>query len=263
MNIRSIMNLPDLLEIRSLVCVEPHPDDNEVGAAGTLFQLAQNGCQIHFVTVTDGAAGTSNPDVAGTKLAHIRRKERLQAAKLLGVTESIFLNFPDAGTYQVDDLTAQLVDIFRKLQPQMVMTVDPWMAYEAHPDHIKTGKAVAEAVLFSSNPCYKPEAGEPFAVQQIAFYATNYPNTYVDITHVWENKLAALLTHKSQFDNEEWPLLSEYLRLEANEIYALKLKHDQQLVTNSTHGSPKNGLAEAFKVLSSRQLHFFPSALFS
>ncbi len=33
MDIRKALSLPDLLDVRSIVCVQPHPDDNEVGAA--------------------------------------------------------------------------------------------------------------------------------------------------------------------------------------------------------------------------------------
>jgi LmbE family N-acetylglucosaminyl deacetylase len=38
----------------------------------------------------------------------------------------------------------------RMLQPDFVFTCDPWLTYEAHHDHIQTGLAAAEAVLFSS-----------------------------------------------------------------------------------------------------------------
>ncbi|MGO4495852.1 PIG-L family deacetylase [Paenibacillus sp. 2RAB27] len=52
----------------------PHPDDNEVGAAGTLFELAQRGCQIVYITISDGSGSTG--EVEPEAIAAIRRLPR-------------------------------------------------------------------------------------------------------------------------------------------------------------------------------------------
>lgn len=254
MDIRKLLGLPDLLDVRSVVCVQPHPDDNELGAAGTLLALAERGCKIIFVTVTDGGAGVPNSTMSREEIVNIRRDERLNAGKLLSVAEQVELGFPDAGQYTVEAVVQRLVPILREHRPELVMTVDPWMPYEAHPDHIKTGHAVAQAMLFSGNQATQREVGEPYTVPQIAFYASSHPNTYIDITPYWERKLSAILAHKSQFENAEWPLLSNFLAYQAQQIY-----HAAHLDTSTGEAR----YAEAFKLLSVRQLHFFPTALYS
>ena len=73
MNIPRILGLPDILDVKKIVCIQPHPDDNEVGAAGTLIELAERGCEIVYITVTDGGAGgLGNSD----EIVEIRKKER-------------------------------------------------------------------------------------------------------------------------------------------------------------------------------------------
>lgn len=252
MDIRKVLGLPDLLDVRSVVCVQPHPDDNEVGAAGTLMALAERSCKIVFVTVTDGGAGLPTPDMTREEIVGIRRAERLNAGRLLGVTEQLELGFPDAGAYSTDEVAQRLIPILREYRPELVMTVDPWMPYEAHPDHIKTGHAVAQALLFAGNYATQRDSGQPYSVPQVAFYATSYPNTFVDVTPYWERKLAALLAHKSQFDNAEWPLLAGFFAYQAQQVY---------LAGNADAPADETRYAEAFKLLSTRQLHFFPSAI--
>lgn len=254
MDIRKVLGLPDLLDVRSVVCVQPHPDDNEVGAAGTLLALAERSCEIIYVTVTDGRAGLPNATMTSEELVEIRRAERLKAGELLGVTEQIELGFPDAGAYSADDVAQLLIPILREHRPELVMTVDPWMPYEAHPDHIKTGYGVTQAVAFAGNYATQRGDGEPYSVPQVAFYATSYPNTFIDITAYWERKLAALLAHKSQFDNAEWPLLSGFLAYQAQQNFR---------AGNADALDDEARFAEAFKVLATQQLHFFPSAISS
>lgn len=254
MDIRQILGLKSLLEVKSVVCVQPHPDDNEVGAAGTLAKLSANGCRVIAVTVTDGRYGTDNPNLKPETLIEIRRKESNRAGQLIGVADQIELGFSDGGNYTEREVMEALLPLLRKEKPELVMTVDPWMPYEAHPDHYKVGRAVAAAVLSADN-CSFPEAGAPCKIPQMAFYATSYPNTYIDITAQWEIKLAAILAHDSQFNNPEWPLLSQFFAFQASEYFQM-LKEQENL-------SAEFGLAEAFKVLSTRQLHFFPMAVYS
>jgi N,N'-diacetylchitobiose non-reducing end deacetylase len=254
MDIKQLLGLKPLEELKSILCVQPHPDDNEVGAGGTLAKLAANGCRIVFVTVTDGRFGTTDPTVDPDVLVETRRLERERAGQLLGVSKQITLGFSDGGNYTEREVMEALIPIIREEQPELVMTVDPWMPYEAHPDHYKVGRAVAAAVLAADTIGF-PESGQPFAVPQVGFYATSYPNTFIDITAYWAKKMEAILTHNSQFNTPDWPLLSQFFAYQASELF--------QVLKNNGGTEAPGGFAEAFKVLATRQLHFFPAAVFS
>ena len=82
MDLCSLLGLKAPDTVRSAVFVQPHPDDNEVGAGGTAAKLAAIGCRVVAVTVTDGrhgAVGNVNP----THLAHRRQRELEAACEVL------------------------------------------------------------------------------------------------------------------------------------------------------------------------------------
>lgn len=249
MNIRQVLQLPQLLEVKKAICVQPHPDDNEVGMAGTIAELIQRGCEITYVTVTDGRSGSFDGKLKGEELIVKRRQEIDAAGKILGVSRQIQLEFPDAQPYEEDDVFAELVRIFRQEKPDIVLTVDPWLAYEAHPDHIKTGMAVARAAMFSGNHVLLPQYA-PYAVPQVGFYHTTYPNTHVDVTAHWDKKIASIFAHESQFGNPEGELVKLFLSHQAREIHS-KVFPGQA------------GFSEAFKVLATQELHSIPTTIYS
>ncbi|MCY0900370.1 MAG: PIG-L family deacetylase [Firmicutes bacterium] len=247
--IRQLLRLPSLLEVPSLLAVEPHPDDNEVGAGATIKLLTERGATVRYITVTDGRAGSEDTHVRPEALAAMRAEERQRANQLLGVTASDQLGFEDAGAWNEDDLIRVLVPLIRQWRPAAVMTVDAWTPYESHPDHWKTGRAVSAAVIYAKNGVVQRGEGEPYEVPQVIYYGSAYPNTYVDVSETWAVKLAAMKAHASQFDNAGWDLLSQFLTEEATRLY------------REQYGADRVGQVEAFKVLSSLQLHFFPQAM--
>lgn len=253
-DIQRILGMKPLTDVKSVLCVQPHPDDNEVGAGGTLARLAANGCLVYYVTVTDGRYGGSESAVSAEALVRVRQAELRRAGEMVGVVHHHELSFEDLGNYSESDVMSALIPILRDKRPEAVMTVDPWAPYEAHPDHQKVGRAVAAAVL-AANSSIHADSGQPYNTPMVAFYATAYPNTYVDITDFWDVKLASILAHESQFANDEWPLLVQYFEHQARQYYGA-MQMAQGVAEPLTAG-----FAEAFKVLSPRQLHFFPAAL--
>jgi LmbE family N-acetylglucosaminyl deacetylase len=125
--------------------------------------------------------------------------------------------------------------------------VDPWTPYEAHADHIRTGKAAAEATILYSLMRLetKPEVDEayqPHEIEGIAFYHSWVPNTYIDISHTREKKHRAMDAYKAQFSAEDFPLLHMWVEVKER-------MHAENCSTPAcTH-------AEAFKILNPRLLH--------
>lgn len=240
MEIKDLLKVPDIEKCESILCVQPHPDDNEIGAAATIAKLASLGCKITYLTVTDGCMGTLDPAQKPEELVAIRKKEVEKSAAFLGVSQTIFLNFAD-GSFADERLLFQgIVSVIRQVKPEFVMTVDPFLPYEAHPDHRRVGMAAAEACLFSQFPGFKSdgEAGV-WAVKGIAFHSTAYPNTFIDIDRTWDKKLAAISLHESQFPPQSLQMLGYYLDIKS-QLYAQGKSFSR---------------AEAFKVLTTDHLH--------
>jgi LmbE family N-acetylglucosaminyl deacetylase len=240
MDISDILPLPDIERCSSLLCIQPHPDDNEVGAGATIAKLAAKGCNVTYLTVTDGSMGSMDESASPKKITEIRRNEARASASYLGVSECIFLDFPD-GSYPDEKLLCQsIVSIIRNVKPEIVMAPDPFLPYEAHPDHRKVGMAAAEACLFSPFPGFKTqEQTAPWQVSGIAFHSTAYPNTFIDVDATWHMKKKALAMHESQFSKEMLERLCMYFDFKASQ-YAAGRQCEK---------------AEAFKVLSCDHLH--------
>lgn len=247
--LQQAMAIPDIEKCRKLLCIQPHPDDNEVGAGASIAKFAKQGCKVYYLTVTDGCLGSPDPSILPSQIVKIREEEQKAAAGVLGVTEVFSLNLRDNLPLDVSEIAAGIIDVIRKVKPQMVMTVDPWLPYEGHPDHRKVGMAVVEACMFASNPKY-PYIDETtcfpvWGIEGIAFYNTAYPNTFVDITGYMDTKLAAMSQHKSQFFGETLALYSMYFPAKARQL---------------AQGRGFE-MAEGFKVLSPLHLHCFVDAI--
>ncbi len=240
--------VPELLKAKSVLCIQPHPDDMEIGAGASIARLTRLGANITCVTVTDGSAGTYDPSANMDDLVTTRRKETEKSADILGVNELLWLDFADGGNLPLDIVRTEITSLIRKLKPQAVLVCDPWLPYEAHSDHTRTGLATAEASLLAGMPNFCPadlqEGIMPHTVDMIAFYYTAYPNTFIDVSATWELKMAAIDCHLSQFSGEKRERLKAYLTSRARE-QAEKQGYD---------------LAEALKALTIDHLHIFEEA---
>jgi N,N'-diacetylchitobiose non-reducing end deacetylase len=240
--------LPDLLKAENLLVVQPHPDDLEIGAGATVARMAQAGTKVTCITVTDGSVGTYNPNIKPEALVTTRRKEATDSAAILGIDNLQWLDYPDGGTLPYEKVRADLTSVIRTIKPDAILVCDPWLPYEVHTDHIRTGLAAAEAGFLSNMPLFCPEdlnnGLEPHGIDCFAFYYTAYPNTVIDVSESWDKKLRAIDCHKSQFSNDQAEMLKAFLTAKAREQAA----------------GIDCSLVESFKVLSALHLHIFEQA---
>lgn len=243
--VKNLIKIPDIFELERILIFEPHPDDLEIFMGGTAKKLADRGKDITLITVTDGRKGTYNPSMDEERLKVIRLEERKKAGEFLGIKNILMLNHRDLKLPDEKELTKEFLKLIRELKPDIVFTPDPWLPYEVHPDHIKVGISVARASFLSPLPLVFKEI-PPFKLKWIAFYITGKPNTYIDITEVFEEKLKAIEIHRSQFPTEE--------SLNFIKMY-LSIK-------NGEYGGRAGGkFGEAFKVISPDYLHTNVDAL--
>jgi LmbE family N-acetylglucosaminyl deacetylase len=192
-------------ELFYLMVIAPHPDDSEFGIGGTVARLTKEGKKVIYVICTNGDKGSSDRTMTPEKLAAIREKEQRAAAKTLGVTDVVFLGYPDQGLDDTPDFRKALVRVIRQYRPRVVATSDPYRKYMWHRDHRICGQVVADAVFpfardHMAYPDLLEEGLEPFKVREMWFWGTDDPNFRSDITGTLENKLEALACHKSQLE---------------------------------------------------------------
>ncbi len=188
--------------IRVMV-VTPHPDDAEFGAAGTVASWVRQGREVLYVVCTGGDKGSSDPDMTSERLSQIRQQEQRKAAKILGVSQVIFLGYPDGGLEDTPAFRGELVRLIRKHRPDVVMTADPYRKYLWHRDHRITGIVTLDAIFpyardHLSYPEQIAEGLTPHRVKEVYLWGSPEPDTFIDVTETFSLKLAALSCHASQ-----------------------------------------------------------------
>lgn len=193
---------------RQVVVIAAHPDDIEFGVAGSVARWVREGAQVTYCIVTDGSAGSNDPQIDLAALVEQRRAEQQAAAALVGVHDVRFLGYKDGTLQPTLELRRDLTRIIREVRPDRVVCQDPTTifasnSYINHPDHRAAGEAAIYAVFPSAEtrpifPELLAEGYEPHHVTELYLNLTLQPDTFIDISETIEDKMEALLCHASQ-----------------------------------------------------------------
>ncbi len=194
-------------EIERALVVMAHPDDVDFGAAGTIAHMTDAGVEVVYCMVTDGQAGGFDRSIPRTEMAAIRRREQIEAAAEVGVSDVRFLGYMDGSVVADLQLRHDLSVVIREVRPTVVITQMPVRnldsTYGSHPDHIATGEATMAAVYPDArNPFAFP--GQPVAdledwkVSEVWIAYGVGGDDVIDITSQLDRKIRALMRHASQ-----------------------------------------------------------------
>ena len=173
-----------------------HPDDVELGCAGTILKEVALGKKVGIVDLTRGELGTRGS-------AEIRDKEAAAAAAILGVSVRENLAFRDGFFVNDEAHQLEIIKMIRKYQPEIVLcnAVD-----DRHIDHPKGSQLVSDACFLSglirittSLDGEEQKAWRPKVVYHYMQWKNLVPDFVVDITGYVEQKTAAILAYSSQF----------------------------------------------------------------
>ncbi len=193
-------------KIVNILAIFAHPDDLSIFCAGTLARWAEEGHNIYALCCTSGEVGTLRRDLTKEQVAATREKELRTANEIIGVKETIILDYPDAGFIDGPELREKLVYFVRKLKADRVVTFDPWVAYEVHPDHLVVGRMAAEAAAFAAFPLLYTDQFknglEPYECSEVWFMGLlgHKPNYFVDISSILEKKITAALKFEATLE---------------------------------------------------------------
>jgi len=176
-----------------------HPDDIELGCAGTLISHVAAGYKVGIVDLTEGELGTR-----GT--AQTRLQEAAAAAKVMGVSVRENLGFAD-GFFQNDRAhQLRVIEQLRKYRPEMVIMN---AIHDRHPDHGRGSELVSEScfksglrmIVTHDKEGKQQQAWRPKVVYHYIQDRLITPDVIVDVTPYWEQKMDAIRAFKSQFYN--------------------------------------------------------------
>jgi LmbE family N-acetylglucosaminyl deacetylase len=180
---------------RTLI-IAPHPDDEVLGAGGTMAKLSESGQEVFVAVVTTGKP----PAYSAEYVARVRAEAK-SAHDLLGVNETFWLDQPAAELPDVRNvvLNGAIGEVVQRIAPQTVLVPFPG---DIHVDH----QLVFRSTLVASRPHQAAYPKTILAYETLS--ETNWnapyitppfvPNVYLDISNYLERKIAAMRKFSSQ-----------------------------------------------------------------
>lgn len=172
---------------RALV-IAPHPDDEVLGAGGTIARLAEEGVEVTVVAVC-----ADLPPLYAADVAPLVEREARRAHAVLGVHESVFLNLPsvEISRASVAELNGGLQAVVDRVRPSTVLIPFP----DRHVDH----KAVFDASMVVTRP-----VGSGQEIRTVAMYETvsetfwNAPGAEPSFVPTWTVDITETLRLKTE-----------------------------------------------------------------
>lgn len=187
---------------RALV-IAPHPDDEVLGAGGTMAALQTSGCEVHVLVTSQ-----DQPPLYPPGTAEMIRVEAQEAHAHLGVTSTEYLPHPsvELARMSVAALNSGIQAAVDRLRPDLVLAPFP----DRHLDH----KAVFEAAMVAARPL-----GAGKTISAVALYETISethwnaphieadfsPDWFIDITEHIDAKMSAFAAYASQVQEHPGP----------------------------------------------------------
>jgi bacillithiol biosynthesis deacetylase BshB1 len=175
-----------------------HPDDVELGCAGTLLVEKTRGKKAGIIDLSQGELGTR-----GTAAA--RKKEANDAAAIMQMDVRENLQMADGFFKDDEEHQLKVISILRKYQPEIVLCNAP---ADRHPDHGRGADLIYSAAFLSGLVKIETKENNILQKQWRPKYVFNYiqdryfnPDFVVDITDVFDKKIEAIKAYKTQFYN--------------------------------------------------------------
>ena len=185
-----------------------HPDDAEIIVGGTLLRLKAAGWVTGIITMTSGDCGSATH--TKEEIARIRYAEARAAANYLGAWYEC-VGLLDVEIFANAENQRRVVELMRRFAPDVVITHAP---VDYMLDHEETSRLARGASFALAMPLYETHRATPAAptAHTPALYyadpiegldtagARVWPQFYIDITDVMEEKRELLSHHRSQRD---------------------------------------------------------------
>lgn len=173
-----------------VLLLAPHPDDDVISCGGTACLHAEQGDPVRVVIVFDGAAGDPERRFDPAELVETRKREALAGGAHLGLRDYEFWGYPEGHEPGPRELCAgaeRLAELVHAFRPDVVYA--PWIG-EYHLDHHVLARVARAGLALAGF------AGRAWGWE---VWTPLVPTLVVDVTRVWERKVAALREHASQF----------------------------------------------------------------
>src|SRR5262245_37459475 len=178
-----------------LAAVQAHSDDIPLFAGGLVAKLIDEGYTGYLIRI-------SNDESSGRTLGHgvvQNETDNQEVARALGCQKALSLYYRN---HRMDDcaeleIRARLIFLFRVLQVNTLVAMDPYNHYDENPDHLVAGRAAEAACWMSGGPKDYPEhyklGLKPARIREKYYFSRspqghNLVNRIVDISSYIDTK---------------------------------------------------------------------------
>ena len=160
-----------------ILAIGAHPDDIEVGCAGTLLKYAKQGHEIYVLIMTEGHKGGDSS---------VRKEEQLRSAEILKPREVIWGRYKDTElSPNMNQIIYDIEEVLKKIKPDFTFVN---FGEDTHQDHRALSRATVTASRYIRNVLfYEGPTTNDFS-----------PTVFVDIKETVDDKISMLLAHQSQ-----------------------------------------------------------------
>lgn len=183
----------------NILVIAPHPDDEVLGCGGAIVKYASEGHDVYVAVVTKGC----EPLFPESQVQQVRN-ECMEADRLLGVKQTVFMDFPASMLESVSryEFNGAFLKLIQDIKPDIVFI--PHRG-DMQIDH----KMTVDAVMVALRPKYDHIVKKIYAYETLSETGWDIPNTvndffptcYIDISDVLESKLEAIKIFKSQISD--------------------------------------------------------------
>jgi LmbE family N-acetylglucosaminyl deacetylase len=190
------------------LAVVAHPDDMEYGAASAVARWTSQGKTVSYLLVTRGEAGIDSKQPAET--ASLREIEEINSARVVGVDNVEFLDYPDGVVEYGLPLRKDIARAIRQKQPEILITVNYRLTWDGGmlnmADHRWVALAVLDAARDAGNrwifPALLQEGHQPWGgVRMVCLNGSPHPTHAVDVSDHLESGIASLKEHRAYIEN--------------------------------------------------------------
>lgn len=180
-----------------ILAIGVHPDDVELGCAGSLIIEIKNGKSTGIIDLTQGELGTRGTIVT-------RYDEAAKAAAIIGVKVRENLKMRDGFFKNDEEHQLKLVTAIRKYRPEIVFAN---ILDDRHPDHGRAGHLISDACFLSGLVKVKTfdedqKEQEKWRPKYILHYIQDWyhePDLLIDVSDVFEQKMKSVEAYTTQF----------------------------------------------------------------
>ncbi len=129
--------------MKNILIVAPHPDDEVIGCGGFIKKYTEQGWQVYVLVLTRGT-----PKLYTEERIENVRKEAKNAHQILGVKETIFLDYfaPELDMVSLADISRSIAKVINDLNAEKLFLPHRGDIHNDHAVAFKAGLVAARPI---------------------------------------------------------------------------------------------------------------------